>query len=156
MKCSLLVDLVRELCTSLGADDAACRANSMCLSADVNAGFDPNYPEVFEKRNAAIVNCGVVMSKYTGSGGKYSTNDASAEYVGRVRDMFVNDGVLWQTAELGKIDEGGGGTVAMYIANHNIETVDLGVPVLSMHAPFEVISKLDLYQTYKAFCSFCR
>lgn len=156
MKCSLLVDLVRELCTSLGADDAACRANSMCLSADVNAGFDPNYPEVFEKRNAAIVNCGVVMSKYTGSGGKYSTNDASAEYVGRVRDMFVNDGVLWQTAELGKIDEGGGGTVAMYIANRNIETVDLGVPVLSMHAPFEVISKLDLYQTYKAFCSFCR
>ena len=128
---------------------------SECLSADVNAGFDPSYAEVFEKRNAAIVNCGVVMTKYTGSGGKYSTNDATAEFVGKVRDMFGDD-VLWQTAELGKIDVGGGGTVAKYISNCNIDTVDVGVPVLSMHAPFEVISKGDLYETHKAFVAFCK
>ena len=131
-------------------------SRSMCLSADVNAAYDPLYSEVFEKRNAAMLNSGVVLSKYTGSGGKYSTNDASAEYVGKIRDMFTRDNVLWQTAELGKIDEGGGGTVAKYIANENIDTVDLGVPVLSMHAPFEVISKLDLYETYKAFLAFCK
>ena len=112
------------------------------------------YSEVFEKRNSAIVNCGVVMNKYTGARGKSSTNDASAEYVARIRKMFEDAKVVWQTAELGKVDVGGGGTVAMYIANHNINTVDLGVPVLSMHAPLEVISKNDLYQTHKAICAF--
>ncbi|MBQ7836823.1 MAG: aminopeptidase [Clostridia bacterium] len=155
MQCSLLSDLIDELCISMNVDSRVCRANSMCLSADVNAGFDPLYPDVFEKRNCAIVNCGVVMSKYTGSGGKYSTNDASAEFVGKIRDMFGEE-VLWQTAELGRIDAGGGGTVAKYVANCNIDTVDLGVPVLSMHAPFEVISKGDLYETHKAFRAFCK
>lgn len=155
MQCCILSDLIDELCAAMNADSKICRSNSMCLSADVNAGFDPLYPEVFEKRNCAIVNCGVVMSKYTGSGGKYSTNDASAEFVGKIRDMFGDD-VLWQTAELGKIDIGGGGTIAKYVANCNIETVDLGVPVLSMHAPFEVISKGDLYETHKAFAAFCK
>lgn len=156
MQSALLTDLIGELSKALGGNAALARSNSMCLSADVNAAYDPLYSEVFEKRNAAMLNCGVVLSKYTGSGGKYSTNDASAEYVGKIRDMFTRNNVLWQTAELGKIDEGGGGTVAKYIANQNIDTVDLGVPVLSMHAPFEVISKLDLYETYKAFLAFCK
>jgi aspartyl aminopeptidase len=96
------------------------------------------------------------MNKYTGGGGKSSTNDASAEYVGQIRKIFADAGIIWQTAELGKIDVGGGGTVAMYIANHNINTVDLGVPVLSMHAPLEVIAKNDLYETHKAFVAFCK
>lgn len=156
MRCSLLHELIDELAMSMGADGAVCRSNSMCLSADVSAGFDPNYPDVFEKRNSAIVNCGVVMNKYTGARGKGSTSDASAEFVGKIRDIFTDNGILWQTAELGKVDAGGGGTVAMYIANSNIDTVDLGVPVLSMHAPFELISKHDLYCTYKAFLAFCK
>jgi aspartyl aminopeptidase len=96
------------------------------------------------------------MNKYTGARGKSSTNDASAEFVGFVRKLFNENGVIWQTAELGKVDAGGGGTVAMYIANHNIETVDLGVPVLSMHAPYEVVSKADVYSTYEAFVAFVK
>jgi aspartyl aminopeptidase len=124
------------------------------LSADVNACFDPNYPEVSEKRNTAILSCGVAMSKYTGAGGKSSTNDASAEFVGQIRAMFARDEVLWQTAELGKVDAGGGGTVAKYIAKENIDTVDVGVPVLSMHAPFEIVSKADVYSAHQAFSAF--
>lgn len=156
MKCRLIVDLIEEISKNLGGNANVVRANSMCLSADVSAGYDPMYPDVFEKRNSAIVNCGVVMNKYTGGGGKSSTNDASAEYVGHIRRVFKENGVIWQTAELGKIDVGGGGTVAMYIANQNINTVDLGVAVLSMHAPLEVISKNDLYQTHKALSAFCK
>jgi len=156
MQCSLLVDLIDEMGKQLKANANVIRANSMCLSADVNAGFDPMYPEVFEKRNCAIVNCGVVLSKYTGSGGKGGTSDASAEFVAFVRNIFEENGVIWQTAELGKVDVGGGGTVAKYVANQNITTVDVGVPVLSMHAPMEVISKNDLYETHKAFCAFCK
>lgn len=156
MQCTLLAELIDEIAKALGGNGNVCRNNSVCLSADVTACFDPNYAEVFEKRNSALVNCGVAVAKYTGSGGKYSTNDASAELMGKVRSMFDRDNVLWQTAELGKIDIGGGGTVAKYIANHNIETVDVGVPVLSMHAPFEAISKYDLYATYKAFIAFCK
>ncbi|MBQ7788925.1 MAG: aminopeptidase [Clostridia bacterium] len=156
MRCRLIVDLIEEISKNLGGNPNVVRANSMCLSADVSAGYDPMYPEVYEKRNSAIVNCGVVMNKYTGGGGKSSTNDASAEYVGYIRKVFNENNITWQTAELGKIDVGGGGTVAMYIANHNINTVDLGVPVLSMHAPLEVISKNDLYETHKALCAFCK
>ncbi len=156
MKCRLIVDLIEEISKNLGGNPNVVRANSMCLSADVSAGYDPNYPEVFEKRNSAIINCGVVMNKYTGGGGKSSTNDASAEYVGQIRKIFKDAGVVWQTAELGKIDAGGGGTVAMYIANQNINTVDLGVAVLSMHAPMEVISKNDLYEAHKALSAFCK
>ncbi|MBQ8162863.1 MAG: aminopeptidase [Clostridia bacterium] len=156
MKCRLILDLIDEISKSLGGNASVVRANSMCLSADVSAGYDPMYPDVFEKRNSALMNCGVVMAKYTGARGKSSTNDASAEYVALIRNMFERDGVIWQTAELGKVDAGGGGTVAMYIANQNILTVDLGVPVLSMHAPMEVIAKNDLYQAHKSFCAFCK
>lgn len=156
MKSALLADLMDEICKCFGVSGSVCRSKSMCLSADVSAGFDPLYPEVYEKRNSAIVHAGVVLNKYTGSGGKYSTSDASAEYVAKIRAMFDSDNVMWQTAELGKIDAGGGGTVAKYVANCNIDTVDLGVPVLSMHAPFEVISKADLFETYKAFKAFCK
>ncbi len=156
MQCDLIVDLMEEICKNLGGNFNVVKANSMCLSADVNAGYDPLYAEVYEKRNSALMNCGVVMSKYTGARGKSSTSDASAEYVGKIRSIFDANGVIWQTAELGKVDAGGGGTVAMYIANHNIDTVDIGVPVLSMHAPMEVIAKNDIYEAHKAFSAFCK
>ncbi len=156
MQCRLLADLVEEVAVNLGGNPNVVRNNSICLSADVAAAYDPNYPEVYEKRNSALIHCGVGIAKYTGSRGKGNTNDASAELMGTVRQILDNDGVIWQTAELGKVDQGGGGTVAMYIANHNIPTIDIGVPVLSMHAPFEVISKADLYETYKAFAAFCK
>ena len=129
-------------------------SNSKCLSADVNAAYDPTFSDPFEKNNCSVINGGVVITKYTGSGGKSGTSDASAEYMGYVRNILDSNNVVWQTGELGKVDAGGGGTVAKYIANLDVDTVDLGVPVLSMHAPFEVISKLDLFMAYKAFLSF--
>ena len=127
---------------------------SACLSADVNAAYDPDYAEVYEKNNASFVNCGAVLTKYTGARGKSSTSEASAEFVGKIRSIFDKNSVLWQTAELGKVDVGGGGTVAKYVANRNIDTVDLGVAVLSMHAPVEAVSKIDVYETYKAISAF--
>jgi len=156
MKSFVFMDLINELAAQLGANPSVVRANSKCLSADVTNCYDPLYPEVSEKRNSALLHCGVGMAKYTGSGGKGHTSDASAEFVGEVRSMFDSEGVMWQTAELGKVDQGGGGTVAMYIANLNIDTVDIGVPVLSMHAPFELISKQDLYEAHRAFSAFCK
>lgn len=127
---------------------------SECLSADVNAGFDPIYPSVHDKLNAAFLNQGIVVTKYTGSRGKSSTNDANAEFMAKIRALFDGAKVAWQTGELGKVDEGGGGTVAKYIANLGVEVVDVGVPVLSMHAPFEIVSKLDVYMAYKGFKAF--
>ena len=156
MKSSLLLDLIDELSASLGADPIVVRANSRCLSADVSAGYDPLYAEVYDRSNCAMLNGGVVMMKYTGHAGKASSNDASAEYIASLRAAFDACGVHWQTAELGKVDEGGGGTVAMYIADINIDTIDLGVPVLSMHAPLEVIAKNDLYSAHLAFLAFCK
>ena len=156
MKCDVFMDVLSEISRSLGKNEAVVRANSKCLSADVTAAYDPNFADAYERRNSAMISCGTCMSKFTGSGGKSSTNDASAEYVGYIRRIFAENGVVWQTAELGKIDQGGGGTVAKFIANHNIETVDLGVPVISMHAPYEVISKADVYSTYEAFSSFIK
>ena len=126
MKGRLLADVISELSKTLGADEHIVRASSVCLSADVAAGFDPLYPEVLEKNNSAICSCGVVLTKFTGSRGKSGTNDASAETVARMRRIFDEAGIVWQTAELGKVDQGGGGTVAMYIANQNIDTIDLG------------------------------
>ncbi len=124
---------------------------SECLSADVNAGLDPTYPSVHDRFNAAYINKGIVVTKYTGSRGKSSTNDAHAEFMSKIRTIFDGGKVAWQTGELGKVDEGGGGTVAKYVANLGVEVVDVGVPVLSMHAPFEVVSKLDVYMAYKGF-----
>ena len=156
MQSDILIDLIRLISDALGKNEILVRAASKCLSADVTACYDPNFPDVYEKKNSAMLSCGTCMSKYTGARGKSSTNDASAELVGYVRRIFAENGVIWQTAELGKVDQGGGGTVAMYIANHNIETVDIGVPVLSMHAPFEVVSKADVYSTYEAFSAFIK
>ena len=116
----------------------------------MTAAYDPNFPEVFEKHNAAFVNYGVGLCKYTGARGKSGASDADAETVAYVRGLLDRAGVVWQIAELGKVDAGGGGTVAMYMANRNIATLDAGVPVLSMHAPFETVAKLDCYMTYKA------
>ena len=156
MQCEILSDLIEVIADARSADPKAVRASSACLSADVNAAYDPNFPEVYEKRNSAMLSCGTTMSKYTGAGGKSGTSDASAEFVGKVRRIFAENGVTWQSSELGKVDIGGGGTVAKYIANMNIETVDMGVPVISMHAPYEVVSKADVYTTYLAFAAFCK
>ena len=156
MQCRLLSDMIEQISLALGKNPVAVRASSKCLSADVNAAYDPNFAEVYEKKNSAMLSYGTTMSKYTGSRGKSGTSDASAEFVGYVRKLFNDAGVIWQTSELGKVDIGGGGTVAMYIANLNIDTVDIGVPVISMHAPYEVVSKADLYSTYKAFLAFCK
>ncbi len=126
-------------------------ANSELLSADVNAAFDPTYPEVSEKQNTAYLGKGVCITKYTGSRGKAGSNDANAEFVGKVRKLFNENGVVWQTGELGKVDMGGGGTVAQYVANYGMEVLDCGVALLSMHAPYELSSKVDVYMAYKAY-----
>ncbi len=142
------------LADAQGANYKLMLQNAKCLSADVNAAFDPTFPDVLEKRNASYLNRGVVVTKYTGSRGKYGTNDASAEMMAYVTDILDRADVLWQTGELGKVDFGGGGTVAQYVANRDIDVVDIGVPVLSMHSPFELVSKLDVYMTYRAFSAF--
>ena len=156
MQCRLFTDLIDEIAASFGVSAAAIRANSMCLSADVNAGYDPNFPEVCEKLNSAYLSHGAGITKFTGSRGKGGSNDANAEFVGYLRKLFADNNVIWQTGEMGKVDIGGGGTVAKYIANMNIDTIDIGVPVISMHSPFEVISKADLYQNYLAFRAFIK
>ena len=125
--------------------------NSKALSSDVTAGIDPIFKGVFDSQNAAQLNYGIVITKYTGSGGKYSTNDADAEYVGEIRQLLNNSGIKWQTGMLGKIDEGGGGTVAKYLAMKGIRTIDVGPALLAMHSPFEISSKLDVYETYRAY-----
>lgn len=156
IQCKVFEDLMEEISIALGANFRKVRAASKCLSSDVTAAYDPNFTGVYEKMNSAIISCGTCMSKFTGSRGKSGSNDASAEFVGEVRAMFAAEGVVWQTAELGKVDAGGGGTVAKFVANLNIDTVDLGVPVISMHAPWELISKADLYSNYKAFLAFMK
>ncbi len=140
-------------------DGVSCRhslSRSKCLSADVNAAFDPTYSSVYDQANSCYINGGVVITKYTGSGGKFGTSDASAEFMAYVRSFLEKNDVLWQTGELGKVDAGGGGTIAKYMANLDVDVVDLGVPVLSMHAPFEVVSKIDVYMAYNAIMSFFR
>ncbi len=154
MQSSLITDVITEIAKALGGNEAAVRANSKCLSSDVTATFDPNYADVYEHRNSSLIGCGVCLCKYTGSGGKGGTSDASAEMVGWTRRFLNEAGVVWQISELGKTDVGGGGTVAKYMANHNIDTIDIGVGVLSMHAPYELIAKVDLYEAYRAFKAF--
>lgn len=149
MKSEAFECFIGDLCDGQGVKLSHCFERSFCISADVCNAFDPTYPEVSEKRNNAKLNYGVGISKFTGSRGKSGSNDASAEVVSKIRGIFAENGVVWQMAELGKVDQGGGGTVAMYMSKRNIDTIDAGVPVLSMHAPYEVVSKLDCYMTYK-------
>ena len=156
MQCAVFTDLIDEIAASFGVTSAAVRSKSKCLSADVNAGYDPNFPEVCEKLNSAYVSCGAGITKFTGARGKSGSSDADAEYVAYLRKIFDENGVIWQTGELGKVDVGGGGTVAKYIAKMNIDTIDIGVAVISMHAPYEVISKADLYEEYLAFKAFIK
>ncbi|MBP3313494.1 MAG: aminopeptidase [Oscillospiraceae bacterium] len=139
-----------DLCKATGADFNTCCANSFCLSADVTTAYDPNFSEVYDKHNACRVNYGLGLKKYTGHGGKSGASDASAETVALVRNLLNKHHVLWQNSQSGKVDAGGGGTVAKYMAKRNIDTLDAGVPVLSMHAPCEVVSKLDCYMAYRA------
>lgn len=129
-------------------------ANSACLSSDVGAAVDPNYESVSEKRNAAFAGYGMVLMKYTGARGKSESSDASAEFVYEIGKILDNNGVIWQTSELGKVDQGGGGTIAQYVANLNMDVIDCGVPVLSMHSPFEVTAKSDVYMAYKSYVAF--
>ena len=150
MQSSAFECFMKDLCAAQGVELRRCLERSLCISADVCNAFDPLYPEVSEKRNNAKINYGVGVCKYTGARGKSGTNDADAETVGLLRKCFADAGVTWQMAELGKVDQGGGGTVAVYMARRNITTIDAGVPVLSMHAPFEVVAKFDCYMTYKA------
>ena len=138
------------LCDAQGVKLFDCFANSFCLSADVSNAYDPNFAETCDKRNNSALNYGVSICKYTGRGGKGGASDASAEVMGHIRSTLDNAGVIWQIATLGKVDQGGGGTVAAYMANRNIPTVDAGVPVLNMHAPAELVSKLDCYETMLA------
>ena len=144
---------MKDLCESQGVPLRRCYEKCFCLSADVCNAFDPLYPEVSEKRSDAKINYGVGICKFTGARGKSGTSDASAEIVAYLRRLFEREGVVWQMAELGKVDQGGGGTIAKFMANRNIDTIDAGTPVLSMHAPFEVTSKFDCYMTYKAVLS---
>lgn len=156
MQCVLICDILDEIAKSYGVNPAVLRANSKCLSADVTAGYDPAYASAFEEMNVGFVGKGVTMNKFTGARGKSGSNDASAEFVGYLRGVLDKDGVIWQTGELGRVDLGGGGTVAKFIAKNNIDTVDMGVPVLSMHSPYELVSKADVYSAHKAFSAFVK
>ena len=153
-------NMVAEVLDRCGAytDLALRRAlqHSRMLSSDVSAAYDPNYPSVSEKKNAAYFGRGIVFNKYTGSRGKSGSNDANAEYIARLRRIFDENGVAFQTSELGKVDQGGGGTIAYILANYGMEVIDSGVAVLSMHAPWEIISKVDLYEAYKGYMAFLR
>mgnify|MGYP002226420515 CR=1 FL=1 len=130
--------------------------NSKVLSSDVSAAFDPNYPSVMEKKNSAYFGKGLVFNKYTGARGKSGSNDANAEYVARLRNIMDTADVSFQTAELGKVDEGGGGTIAYILANYDMNVIDSGVPVLNMHAPWEIISKVDLYEAFRGYIAFLK
>lgn len=154
MQSDFLRYFIYDLAKAEGEEGYRVLSKSKCLSADVNAAFDPTYASVYETQNCSYLNKGVVISKYMGHGGKYDTSDASAEYMGEIRSMLEKNNVSWQTGELGKVDMGGGGTIAKYVANMNVDVIDLGVPVLSMHAPFEIVSKTDVYMAYRAFYCF--
>ena len=151
MQSDFLRYFMYDLAKQDGVEGYRALSASTCLSADVNAAFDPTYAAAFEAKNSCYLGNGVVISKYTGHGGKYDTSDASAEYMGAVRALLENNRIQWQIGELGRVDLGGGGTIAKYVANMNVDVIDLGVPVLSMHAPFEIVSKTDVYMAYRAF-----
>lgn len=154
MQSDFLRYFIYDLAKADGEEGYRVLSKSKCLSADVNAAFDPIYASAYEAKNSSYINRGVIISKYTGHGGKYDTSDASAEYMGEIRSILEENKIMWQVGELGKVDIGGGGTIAKYVANMNVDVVDLGVPVLSMHAPFELVSKVDVYEAYRAFLAF--
>lgn len=149
-----MMHFIRQLCQGQGSDEITAIRHSKCLSTDVAAAFDPNWPEAFELSNSAYLGQGVGICKYTGSRGKSGSNDAGAELLSWLTALLDEQGVVWQSSELGRVDQGGGGTIAKFAANCGIETVDIGVPVLSMHAPFEVVAKADVYMAYRAFRAF--
>lgn len=154
LQSSYLKHFIYHLAEKAGTNAPTVLANSECLSADVCVAVDPTFPEVCEAKNSAYLNYGVGVCKYTGSRGKSGSSDASAEFMYRVRKVLDDNNIIWQTSELGKVDQGGGGTVAAYIANLDVDVIDVGVPVLCMHSPYEVTSKLDIYMAYKAFEAF--
>ena len=154
MQSMYVFHFMQELCRTAGQDDIIAFRNSVCLSADVTAAYDPSWASAFEPMNGTYAGRGIALFKYTGSRGKSAANDASAELVGYVTRMMDADDVAWQIGELGRLDLGGGGTIAKYVANRGIPVIDIGVPVLSMHSPFEVIHKTDLYMAYRAFVLF--
>lgn len=147
-------DYITYIAENFGADVKDVCKKSACLSSDVNAAFDPGFPDVYEKNNSCYLNHGCVLTKYTGSRGKGGSSDASAEFMAKITDIMDRAGVYWQVGELGAVDVGGGGTIAQFVAALNIDVVDLGVPIVSMHSPFEISSKLDVYNTYLAFKAF--
>lgn len=146
---------LQQLCAATGVDSIAAFQASKCLSADVTAAYDPSFSEAFEPDNGTYVGRGVAIYKYTGAGGKSSTSDANAELVSYLTRLMNKNGVVWQIGEMGRLDLGGGGTIAKYVANRDIDTIDIGVPVLAMHSPFEVVSKADVYMAYRTFRAFC-
>ncbi|MGN1052004.1 MAG: aminopeptidase [Candidatus Scatosoma sp.] len=156
MQCAVFADLIDAIAESFDTSSALIRARSKCLSADVNAAYDPNFKDVNEPMNSTYLSCGAGLTKFTGARGKSGSNDASAEFMAEIRRIFNEEGVIWQTGELGKVDQGGGGTVAKFIAKMNIDTVDIGVAVVSMHSPYEVISKADVYEMYLACKAFIK
>ncbi len=154
MKSKFYENFIYDIAEANGLDGRRVMSKSSCLSADVCNAVDPQYQAVSEKNNAAFLNCGVGLIKYTGARGKSGTSDASAEFIAKLRKLFFDNGVVWQSAELGKVDAGGGGTVAQYVAQLDVETIDCGVPLLSMHAPFEIAAKADIFMAYKAYKAF--
>lgn len=154
LQANYLKHFIYDLADSAGVPGRTVLRNSECLSADVTAALDPTFPDVSERRNAAYLNKGVSFCKYTGARGKSGASDANAEFFAKIRGIMNEAGVTYQCSELGKVDEGGGGTVAMYVADMDVDVIDIGTPVLCMHSPFELISKLDLYSTYQAFAAF--
>ena len=156
MQSMYVFHFMQLLCRAAGQDDILAFQNSVCLSADVTAAYDPSWANAFEPQNGTYAGRGVAFFKYTGSRGKSSASDASAELIGDITRLLDANGVAWQIGELGRLDLGGGGTIAKYVANRGIPVLDIGVPVLSMHSPFEVIHKTDLYMAYRTFSLFCQ
>ena len=156
MQSMYVFHFMQLLCRAAGQDDILAFRNSVCLSADVTAAYDPSWASAFEKQNGTYAGRGIAIFKYTGGGSKGSASDACAELVSDITRMLDNGNVAWQIGELGRLDLGGGGTIAKYVANRGIPVLDIGVPVLSMHSPFEVIHKTDLYMAYRAFSVFCQ
>ena len=156
MQSMYVFHFLQLLCRAAGQDDIIAFQNSVCLSADVTAAYDPSWAGAFEPKNGTYAGRGVAFFKYTGSRGKSSASDANAELVGDITRLLDANNVAWQIGELGRLDLGGGGTIAKYVANRGIPVLDIGVPVLSMHSPFEVIHKTDLYMAYRTFSLFCQ